>query len=205
MRLLPPFHVFEDFLPDQERQALLDFAVANEAQFAPTTIRRGSEGVVDPTQRISVKLKSLGAFKDRLRAILRRSSHAIFERVGMQPFEIAGIELELVAHGDGAHFGRHIDSFTGPHRHSGEKGLPTHRAVSGVYYFYSEPKSFSGGELRIHSFASDSEAAVDIIPAQNSFVVFPSFAPHEVLPVTCPSRRFADSRIAVNCWFHKLA
>jgi SM-20-related protein len=30
--------------------------------------------------------------------------------------------------------------------------------------------------------------------------VFPSWVLHEVRPVSCPSKRFVDSRFAINCW-----
>jgi Rps23 Pro-64 3,4-dihydroxylase Tpa1-like proline 4-hydroxylase len=42
----------------------------------------------------------------------------------------------------------------------------------------------------------------DVEPLHNSLVVFPAWLPHEVLKVSCPSGRFADSRFAINCWFH---
>jgi Rps23 Pro-64 3,4-dihydroxylase Tpa1-like proline 4-hydroxylase len=49
------------------------------------------------------------------------------------------------------------------------------------------------------SFQRDA-AFADIEPGQNRLVAFPSWAPHEVMPISCPSRRFIDSRFAVNCW-----
>jgi Rps23 Pro-64 3,4-dihydroxylase Tpa1-like proline 4-hydroxylase len=81
-----------------------------------------------------------------------------------------------------------------------DAGSPGVRTVSGVYYFYRQPKAFDGGELRLYAFGE--EAFVDIEPSENAFVAFPSFAAHEVLPVTCPSGAFEDSRFSVNCWLH---
>jgi SM-20-related protein len=34
----------------------------------------------------------------------------------------------------------------------------------------------------------------------NTFVVFPSWVLHEVLPVSCPTKQFIDSRFALNFW-----
>src|SRR5262249_43378463 len=109
------------------------------------------------------------------------------------------IELELVAHGNGAFFKRHIDTFTGAAANDKSK-----RLISGVYYFHSEPKAFSGGVLRLYRFGrvENGDDFIDIQPEQNVLVAFPSWAPHEVLPVTCPSGRFADARFSVNCWIH---
>lgn len=205
MNLLPPYHIFRDFLSDGDRCELLDFALANEPRFVPTTVFRGPEAIVDPERRISSKIADLGAVQDRLRGALQEVGPAMFERIGMRPFAIGDIELELVAHNDGAHFAAHRDTLVGASRQQRANGAPADRMVSGVYYFFAEPQGFSGGELRLHPFVpggTKAEAA-DIPPVQNSLILFPSFAPHEVLRVCCPSRRFADSRFAVNCWFYK--
>lgn len=114
------------------------------------------------------------------------------------------VELELVADGDGAHFVRHSDIPTGPGRRplGGDAKGQQDRLLSGVYYFHREPKAFSGGALRLHRFGGVDvpEDWVDVEPEQNSFVAFPTWAPHEVRPISCPSRDFADSRLAVNAW-----
>jgi len=44
---------------------------------------------------------------------------------------------------------------------------------------------------------------VNIEPGRNGPLMFPSWAPHEVMPVNCPSGRFADSRFAINCWVYR--
>jgi Rps23 Pro-64 3,4-dihydroxylase Tpa1-like proline 4-hydroxylase len=64
--------------------------------------------------------------------------------------------------------------------------------------------AFSGGELRIHRLgAKPGDFGHDIEPRQGRLVVFPSWWPHEVLKVRCPSGNFADSRFSVNCWIHR--
>jgi SM-20-related protein len=40
---------------------------------------------------------------------------------------------------------------------------------------------------------------LDLAPENDSLVIFPSWAPHEVMPVVFPSGGFADSRFSVNC------
>jgi Rps23 Pro-64 3,4-dihydroxylase Tpa1-like proline 4-hydroxylase len=59
--------------------------------------------------------------------------------------------------------------------------------------------------LRIYAFADEKEtgAFVDIEPTNDTLVFFPSWFPHEVLPVACPSGRFEDSRFAINCWVRR--
>ena len=117
----------------------------------------------------------------------------------MTPFEPSEVELELVANNDGAFFKPHIDTFIGDARKASE------RMLSAVYYFYAEPKAFSGGALRLYSFGT-MEAREQIhrrAARANMLVVFPSWASHEVLPVSCPSGRFSDSRFNVNCWVYR--
>jgi Rps23 Pro-64 3,4-dihydroxylase Tpa1-like proline 4-hydroxylase len=105
--------------------------------------------------------------------------------------------MELAAHNDGAFFARHIDTFTG------SPDLPaTQRMVTAVYYFFAAPKRFSGGALRLYPLldASDSGRFEDFEPISDSLICFPSFAPHAVQPIACPSGQFADSRFAINVW-----
>jgi SM-20-related protein len=102
-----------------------------------------------------------------------------------------------VAHNDGAFYKRHIDT-------RGTSALGSIRVPSGVYYFHSQPKAYTGGALRLHAIADpQTRRFVDVEPAHDSLVVFPAWAPHEVMPISCPSKRFIDSRFAVNCWVYR--
>jgi SM-20-related protein len=122
----------------------------------------------------------------------------VFEKPGSPPFVPAKLELELVAHHDGAFFAMNKDT-------AQDKGAATCRMISVVYYFHRQPKSFSGGLLRLHSPAASGKPGtfVEIAPENDTLVFFPSWFPHEVLLVGCPSGRFEDSRFAINCWVHQ--
>src|SRR5690606_6893562 len=120
---------------------------------------------------------------------------AITAALKLSPFDPTVYEMELVAHNDGAFFARHIDTFTGAN------GLPpTQRMISAVYYFFETPRRFSGGELRLYPVLGGVANWADIEPVCDTLVCFPSFAPHEVLPIACPSGQFAHSRFAINTW-----
>jgi Rps23 Pro-64 3,4-dihydroxylase Tpa1-like proline 4-hydroxylase len=73
-----------------------------------------------------------------------------------------------------------------------------------VYFFHREPRRFAGGELRLFDTAQTERVSAKvehfklIYPLQNQVVFFPSSYVHEILPVICPSREFADSRFTVN-------
>ena len=83
------------------------------------------------------------------------------------------------------------------------------RELTFVYYFYQDPKPFSGGELRFydHKIENDVEVRADsfriIEPHHNSLVVFRSCYHHEVLPIQCASQAFVHSRFTINGWIRR--
>lgn len=84
------------------------------------------------------------------------------------------------------------------------------RVLTYVYYFHREPKSFTGGELVIYDSKSENGYLVAakshkvIQPTNNTIIFFPSQCMHEVLPVSCPSEYFADSRFTINGWLRRV-
>jgi SM-20-related protein len=185
--LLPPYLVLRDFLDEDTVAGLLDYALSRQADFLPTRLA---------SIRVSATLQDLGIYRSVLKTRILGLVPELIARLQMTPFEAPAVETELVAHGDGAFFKRHIDT--------GHRILERIRVLSGVYYFNAEPKAFTGGALRLHAIG-DSDDFIDIEPMRNSLLVFPSWAPHEVIPVSVPSRRFADSRFAINCWMCRTA
>ena len=197
---MPLWHQFQDVLPAAELDALLDWTLAHRAGFRTSTL---AGGVVDPLKRVSDRLRALGPMRPMLEARLGAMLPDIFARTGTRPFEPEHVELEIAAHGDGAFYKKHSDLPVGPGRVplGGDASGRQDRLVSAVLYYFREPKGFSGGALRLFRFGGDEADHVDIEPARNSLVVFPSWAPHEVRSVSCPSGRFEDRRFAVNIWF----
>lgn len=204
---LPPWHQFRNVLSDDEHRLLLDWTLSQRERFRPAGI--AGKGV-DPERRIAEKLLDLGPAAAPVEARLRALLPEIFARTGTRPFELEHLELEIAAHGHGAFFVRHLDIPVGPGRKplGGIKGEGHDRLISAVYYYHREPKGFAGGALRLFRFGSGADGGdgvsddhVDVEPAQNSLVVFPSWAAHEVRPVSCPSGRFEDHRFAINAWF----
>jgi Rps23 Pro-64 3,4-dihydroxylase Tpa1-like proline 4-hydroxylase len=192
--IMPPFRVLEGFLQADEVERLLAHVAAHESAFTATQVGDEAAARLDPAIRLSTNTDQLGQFRPLLRDRLRGMAQALITELKLSPFGAARVELELVAHGDGAFYRRHIDTQTATKR--------SHiRVLSGVYYFHRQPKRFTGGALRLYAIGDPARFA-DIEPTHNTLVVFPSWAPHEVRPVSCPSGRFMDSRFAVNCWLH---
>lgn len=181
------------FLDPNALADLLEYAVSHEADFTPARLGSSSAHGVDASVRVSSVLRDFGDHGEIFGRRVAALAPEFARDLQMSRFVVSDPEVELVAHGHGAFFKRHVDIAPGR--------APGHiRILSSVYYFNAEPKAFTGGALRLHAIGSGASEFVDVEPICNSLVVFPSWAPHEVLPVVCPSGRFVDSRFAVNCW-----
>ncbi len=179
---------------------LLSYAVAHESAFVASRIGSGASARQDATRRVSAVCRNLGALHAPIEERILARVADFTEVLGLYPFATGKIEIELAAHGDGAFFSRHVDT------QRDVFGSTSPRVLSAVYYFHSQPRKFSGGELRLYDFATDGqESYVDIAPLHDSLLVFPSYAPHEVLPVCVPQGRFEYQRFALNIWIHKAA
>lgn len=195
----PPAHGrVANWLGPQMVARLLEFTQVERASFRESNVWTNAKdgGEVDPSVRRSWNTKVVGKLRDDIAARARTVLPDICAQLGTTQFEPRRFEIEMVAHGDGAFYTEHHD------RHP--QSPLSSRLVSAVYYFHRLPKSFAGGALRIYPIAGSkrSTAFVEIEPTNDTLVFFPSWFPHEVLPVHCPSRRFQDSRFAINCWIH---
>jgi SM-20-related protein len=190
-----PFLRIGAALTDKLHDAILGWTLANQSRFAPSRLA-GDQ--VDPRARQSLSLRDLGTAQSDLEAHILAVVPDWIKTLRITPFDVSCLELEIVAYNDGGHFTLHSDTYTRDQNARGD------RMLSAVYYYHARPKGFEGGHLRLHRLgASPGDAGIDIAPEDNSLVVLPSWAPHEVMPVTCASGRFADSRFAINCWIYR--
>jgi SM-20-related protein len=135
----PPYGSISNWLGPETVQRLLDFAQMRRDSFVPTGIGHAETAKVDVNIRRSSRVKDLGDLKKELRTKIREVLPAMFRRLGADVFEPGRLEVEMVAHGDGAFFTEHRDTAI-----EGQK-LVVRRVISAVYYFHRLPKSFSGG------------------------------------------------------------
>jgi SM-20-related protein len=195
--VMPPYLLIGGFLEEDTVAGLLEFALGHEHNFEPTKVGRAGPETIKPKIRVSLGMRDLGPFKLILKSKVLALVPDLVAKLKTSPVNTPQLELQLVAHGDGAFYKRHIDTRTVPDRDS-------IRVLSGVYYFHSHPKAFTGGALRLYAIGDPAMATfVDIEPEHNTLLVFPSWIIHEVMPVSCPSHRFVDSRFAINCWIYR--
>lgn len=190
-----PYVQIDNFLSDEERNQLLEYVFKKEADFVPTSI-----SAKDVDYRRSMALYTFPEFSDLIINRIQAFLPDIFSKLEMQSFTPSQIECQLTAHNDG--------NFYKVHNDNGSPDTAT-REFTYVYYFYREPKSFAGGELLVYdskienNYYVKAESFKTVEPRNNSIVFFLSRYMHEVLPVRCPSKAFADSRFTVNGWLRR--
>lgn len=180
------------WLGRQTALSILGFAHVNAPAFRPSPVYQDGHAEIDPGRRVSVRLPLLGPFDRLIRDQALASLPEIIAAFHMKPFTPRDVEVELVAHGDGAFFARHRDT-------AGASDTPgPHRLVTMVYYLHKLPKAFTGGALRY--FSIDETSFIDIEAECDEMVAFPSWAAHSVEPVHVSGPGFNDQRFAVNIW-----
>lgn len=178
-----------------EKNKLIKYVLAKESEFVSTSTSTNAEDY-----RRSMVLHSFPEFSElmvnRIKAILPD----VLKSLNIPSFPLGEIEAQLTMHNDNNFYKLHNDS-----------GSPdtASRFFTYVYYFYREPKGFSGGELQIYDSKIENNFYVadktfrTVEPRNNSIVFFLSRYMHEVLRVSCPSKAFADSRFTINGWVRK--
>ncbi len=193
--------LLEEFFAPAEMAALWAYAMGREADFVASEVIGAADQARHDTdfRRSRVLFDIAGIYplvSDRVMSVLPH----VLGRLGLEPFDIRELELQITASNDSDWFKAHHDS---------GHGVVSSRQLTFVYYCHREPRPFTGGQLKMYGDVNDADGpeaqrgALTITPKQNSIVFFPSHYLHEVLPTECASRRFADSRLTYNGWFHR--
>ena len=188
-----PHRILPDWLGEAQAARLLAYSLAAEARFTPTRLDDHGAGRLDEVVRQSSVLKDLGAFAGPLRRKALALQAGLETAFDMQHTSANSTQIEMVAHGDGAFYRPHTDTYTGDEYTPGGR-----RRLTMVYYLHRRPRRFTGGRLRM--FDRGGEQSIEIEPTHDSLLVFPSSARHEVETISCPGGAFADGRFAVNIW-----
>ena len=187
--------LIENFLTNSETQQLLNYTLERKSDFLPTTTSTKAENY-----RRSLVLHSFPKFRELIVNRIQEIFPDLLNKLSIPAFSIAEIESQLTAHND--------NNFYKIHNDNGSPDTGT-RVLTYVYYFYREPKAFTGGNLIIYDSQIQgkhyvkAETFKTIEPTNNSIVFFLSRYMHEVLPVSCPSQGFADSRFTINGWIRR--
>ncbi|MFN6460424.1 MAG: 2OG-Fe(II) oxygenase [Nostoc sp. DedVER02] len=185
----------DNFLKPEEHKHLLKYVLEKESAFLPSNTSTN-----DINYRQSMVLYSFPEFSELILERIQAVIPDIISKLNLPSFSISTIEGQLTAHNDGNYYKLHNDN--------GSPDTAT-RELTYVYYFYREPKSFSGGELLIYDSTIENNVYINaetfktVEPRNNSIIFFLSRYMHEVLPVNCPSQAFGDSRFTINGWVRR--
>ena len=187
-----------NFLLPENNQKAIEEAIEKKDQYIESTTTTKADKYRQSYVLFSQYFPELSAL---IQSKILETLPEILIQLKFCPFEISEIEVQLTAHNDGCYYKIHNDA-------GSEKTAS--REITYVYYFYQEPKAFSGGELRIYDTELKGGGAIThqnyktITPVNNSIVFFNSRCRHEVMPVICPSQAFENSRFTVNGWIRRL-
>lgn len=193
--LISRYAQIDNFLTDAEKNKLIKYVLAKESQFVTTSTSTNADDY-----RRSMVLHSFPEFSELMVNRIKGILPDVLGKLNIPSFPLGDIEAQLTMHND--------NNFYKLHNDSGSPDTAT-RFFTYVYYFYREPKAFSGGELQIYdskienNFYVADETFRTVEPRNNSIVFFLSRYMHEVLRVSCPSKAFADSRFTINGWVRK--
>jgi Rps23 Pro-64 3,4-dihydroxylase Tpa1-like proline 4-hydroxylase len=193
--------VLDEFLSPSELDELAAYTLLHEAEFQNSEVisPSGEPGAIDYSHRRSRVLMDLGQHQEIVLQRIRGVLPAVLDKLEIDEFPITQVEAQITASNEGDFFGAHSDD---------SQETIASRRITFVYFFHHEPSQFEGGELRLYD-RRDSEPHVSagsyqtIVPQQNQIVFFPCSVLHEITPVRCRSRAFADSRFTLNGWLHQ--
>lgn len=193
--LVSRYLLIENLLTDTQNQQLLNYVWQRKSDFVPTTTSTKAENY-----RSSLVLHSFPKFREIIVNKIKEIFPDVLTKLDIPSFSIADIESQLTVHND--------NNFYKIHNDNGSPDTAT-RVLTYVYYFHREPKSFTGGNLIIYDsqikgkYYVKADTFKTVEPQNNSIVFFLSRYMHEVLPVNCPSKAFADSRFTINGWIRR--
>ena len=187
----------DNFLPEEEYQQVIDTAFNKQSEFKDSRTVTNTENY---RQSLILPGKEFSEVYYLIKNKLLEQFPSLINQLKHPEFSVSHVEMQMTAHNDGAFYKVHTDA--------GSEKTKT-RELTYVYYFYQEPKQFSGGELKIYDTEMQGKKFIQkenskvIEPRNNSIVFFNSRCKHEVLPISCSSNEFKASRFTLNGWLRR--
>lgn len=187
----------DNFLSEEEYQKVLDTAFNKQSKFYDSRTVTNTENY---RQSLILPGKEFSEVYYLIKSKLLDTFPSLINKLKHPEFSVSHVEMQMTAHNDGAFYKAHTDA--------GSEKTKT-RELTYVYYFYQEPKQFSGGNLMIYDTEMQGKKFIQkenskvIEPRNNSIVFFNSRCKHEVLPISCDSNEFKASRFTLNGWLRR--
>ena len=184
-----PVVTIDQFLPEQERNAVFDAICASHKQFKATSYSGKPSSFF-----LSLESEKLTAdplikhLHERLSKRIKDQLPALFSALNISPFPVETLSLTII-NGLNGHCGL---------PHSDESG--GQYSISLLYYFHKVPKAFCGGDLEFydtdpstaHGHAASPYGKIKY--TDNLLIAFPSHIFHGITTVQCDRGDFEDGR-----------
>ena len=170
-----PFAIIDNFLSDQDHEALLDLAKQwyDTGKFRTAKVGRTEQAArVDVIRRDAIcwldendsaPHSAIQTYFSAINHVMTALNRAFF--LGLCQFE-----THFARYNPGDFYRKHVDQF----KHT------TERRISCVYYMNTQWESADAGELQLYDKAN--QPLTTVAPLGNRFVCFHSDLPHEVYP-----------------------
>jgi SM-20-related protein len=186
----------EAFLTEVEFVGLLNFAVTSEAKFrAIRVLAPAARHESRPFEMGQSKvLAELGHFHGLLSDRVKSAIPQVIQALGLSQPGFSRIEVRITASNDGDWLRSRPAARTDKHPDE----------IAFVCFFYSEPKGFSGGNMRVYDAVLENGRYVPaktfktIAPRGNFIVFFPTVFMHEIERVHCQSQSFKESLFTIS-------
>lgn len=177
-----------EFLDPELLLSVQQMTLANRDSFVPTTVSTGEQ---DYRKSSVLWHHQFPEINQRFLARLEQIIPSVKKEMGDFAMQHGHTKIEVQCcchHRNNDHFKKHIDNAS----------IDTYgRRISYVYYYYlSETKNFTGGQLNIYL----QNGTRVIEPIHNSVVFFPSHLYHEVMPIHSDTEAFEDGRHSLVGW-----
>lgn len=181
---VPKFTIFDEVMPSEWLAEAGQWLHSQRGYF-----QRGGD---DGRGRYNYELLDVDEQYDPLaelkKALVVKLGDAI-KQVGIEDFDLEGIDCHATLYHHGSHFVWHTDHEDG----AGEQA--TSRRLAYCFYLHTDPKMFSGGELEFLD-------GTMVEAKHNRLVVYDPRQQHRVRRVECWSADFLHGRWAVSGWLH---
>lgn len=203
---ISPFILKQDFLNKEELEEVWKIVNNKSGNMRDATTYNEKDSQKEryrPNIRSSTVLDidSLKPIREWFLEKNKQQLYDLCEGLQIPLFKVAQEELQLTRHRHNDFFKLHTDN------NRLKKNRASSRKLTFVYYFFQEPKKFSGGDLLIYDTKAEN-AAVDktkftrIIPKNNSIIFFPPERFHQVTIVNAEGVEDEFTRFTLNGWFH---
>ncbi len=192
--LIPQVRLVPDFLNETELAEIWNEVFSLEQFFSPARVH----DKVDENLR-SAKVIFEKKIPQSSKILKRKLNELITKNKDYKNL------LKLDVFNSQLHLSRHLNQdFLSKHRDNDGNSTESKREWTYIYYFFKEPKAFTGGELLIyhtnpinHNFV---QSFTRIIPKNNLLILFPSDFFHEVNQIKMESETPIKGRYTLNGW-----